>query len=94
MDEDVQSTKECWILLLLKTPAMTKPANSTNKPSPSDTPTHHPTDEGNKAKRHQIDTQYHADKPHGGDIAKKHEKEEQPVSPIKNPPKEKGKVQP
>ena len=30
------------------------------------------------------------DKPHGGDIAKKHEKEEQPVSPIKNPPAEKG----
>lgn len=77
---------------------MTKPANSTNKPSPSDTPTHRPQDEGDKAKRHQSDTQYHADTPHGGDIAKKHEKEEQPVSPIKNPPKEKGmekgKVQP
>jgi hypothetical protein len=38
------------------------------------------------------------DKPHGGDIAKKHEKEEQPVSPIKKTPAEKrvekGKVQP
>ena len=85
-------------MLILKIAAMTKPANSPNKPSPSDTPTHRPHDEGNKAKRHQSDTRYHADKPHGGDIAKKHEKEEQPVSPIKNPPKEKGmekgKVQP
>jgi hypothetical protein len=48
--------------------------------------------------RHRSDTDYRADKPHGGDIAKKHEKEEQPVNPIKNPPKEKGmekgKVQP
>jgi hypothetical protein len=90
------STKWVYALLLLKTADMTKPANSRNKPSPSDTPTHRPHDEGNKAKRHQSDTRYHADKPHGGDIAKKHEKEEQPVSPIKNPPKEKGmgKVQP
>lgn len=85
-------------MLIVKIAVMTKPANSPNKPSPSDTPTHRPHDEGNKAKRHQSDTSYHADKPHGGDIAKKHEKEEQPVSPIKNPPKEKGtekgKVQP
>ena len=77
---------------------MTKPANSTNKPSPSDTPTHRPDDQGNKAKRHQSDSRYYADEPHGGDIAKKHEKEEQPVSPVKSPPKEKGmengKVQP
>ena len=77
---------------------MIKPANSRHKPSPSDTPTHRPHDEGNKAKRSKADDQYHADTPHGGDIAKKHEKEEQPVHPIKNPPKEKGmekgKVQP
>lgn len=75
-------------MLLLKIAAMTKPANSPDKPSPSDTPTHRPHDEGHKAKRHQSDKQYHAKNPHGGDIAKKHEKEEQPVSPIKNPPKE------
>lgn len=85
-------------MLVLKIAAMIKPANSGHKPSPSDTPSHRPHDEGNKAKRRKGDEQYHADKPHGGDIAKKHEKEEQPVHPIKNPPKEKGmekgKVQP
>ena len=85
-------------MLVLKIAAMIKPANSRHKLSPSDTPSHRPHDEGNKAKRRKGDEQYHADKPHGGDIAKKHEKEEQPVHPIKNPPKEKGmekgKVQP
>ena len=60
---------------------MTKPANSTNKPSPADTPTHRPHDNGGKSKVRQVDKEYHADKPHGGDIAKKHEKEEQPVHP-------------
>lgn len=77
---------------------MTKPANSTDKPSPSDTPTRRPHDNGGKSNVHPGDRQYRADQPHGGDIAKKHEKEEQPVSPVKNPPKEKGmekgKVQP
>jgi hypothetical protein len=77
---------------------MTKPANSTDKPSPADTPTHRPYDNGGKSKVRESDKEYHADKPHGGNIAKKHEKEEQPVSPIKNPPAEKGmekgKVQP
>jgi hypothetical protein len=60
---------------------MTKPANSTDKPSPSDTPTHRPHDNGGKSKLRHADKQYHADTPHGGDIAKKHEKEEQPVHP-------------
>ena len=46
--------------------------------------------QGGKSKVRQEDKQYHADKPHGGNIAKKHEKEEQPVDPIKSPPKEKG----
>ena len=69
---------------------MTKPANSTHKPSPSDTPTHRPHDNGDKSKVCISDEKYHADKPHGGNIAKKREKEEQPVDPIKNPPKEKG----
>ena len=69
---------------------MTKSANSTDKPSPSDTPTHRPHDNGDKSKVRTSDETYHADKPHGGNIAKKHEKEEQPVDPIKNPPKEKG----
>jgi hypothetical protein len=58
---------------------MTKQANSTDKPSPSDTPTHRPHDNGQKSKVRNSDTKYKADKPHGGEIAKKHEKEEQPV---------------
>ena len=77
---------------------MSKPANSTDKPSPADTPTRRPHDNGGKSKVRDSDKEYHADKPHGGNIAKKHEKEEQPVTPIKNPPAEKGmekgKVQP
>jgi hypothetical protein len=77
---------------------MTKPANSPDKPSPSDTPTKSPRDNGGKSKIRKEDKQYHSDNPHSGDIAKKHEKEEQPVEPIKDPPKEKGmekgKVQP
>ncbi|MBS1524578.1 MAG: hypothetical protein JST19_02950 [Bacteroidetes bacterium] len=77
---------------------MTKPANSHHKPSPSDTPTHRPHDNGHKSVQKPEDKQYHADQPHGGNIAKTHEKEEQPVHPVKNPPKEKGmekgKVQP
>ena len=69
---------------------MTKHANSTDKPSPADTPTHRPVDNGDKSKVRSTDKQYTADEPHGGNIAKKHEKEEQPVEPIKNPPAEKG----
>jgi hypothetical protein len=68
---------------------MTKPANSPDKPSPADTPTHRPGDIGGKSKVRRSDKEYHADEPHGGNIAKKHEKEEQPVSPVKNPPVEK-----
>ena len=66
---------------------MTKPANSPDKPSPADTPTHRPDDNGGKSKVAREDKQYHADEPHGGDIAKKHEREEQPVEPIKKAPK-------
>jgi len=62
---------------------MTKPANSKDKPSPTDTATHKSADNGGKSKVHSADKQYDADKPHGGDIAKKHEKEEQPVGPGK-----------
>jgi len=58
---------------------MTKPANSKDKPSPADTPTRRPADNGGKSKVRKADKTYHADKPHGGDIAKKHENEEQPV---------------
>jgi hypothetical protein len=62
---------------------MTKPANSKDKASPSDTPTHRPQDNGNEAVVHKKDEQYNADEPHGGDIAKKRENEEQPVGPGK-----------
>jgi hypothetical protein len=58
---------------------MTKPANSKDKLSPADTPTHRPNDNGGKSKVRKEDETYRADKPHGGDIAKKHENEEQPV---------------
>jgi len=60
---------------------MTKPANSTDKASPADTPTDRPNDNGHKSKVRSADKQYDADKPHGGDIAKKHEKEELPINP-------------
>jgi len=60
---------------------MTKPANSKDKPSPADTPTDRPNDNGHKSVVKSEDKQYKADKPHDGDIAKKHEKEEQPVHP-------------
>lgn len=60
---------------------MTKPANSKNRPSPTDTPTKPAEDNGGKSKIDKSDQQYHANEPHGGDIAKKHEQEEQPVNP-------------
>jgi hypothetical protein len=60
---------------------MTKPANSKDKPSPADTPTKRPTDNGGKSKVRTSDKTYNADRPHGGDIAKWHENEEQPVHP-------------
>lgn len=66
---------------------MTKPANSTDKPSPADTPTDRPNDEGQKSKVKKEDKVYNADEPHGGNVAKKREKEEQPVYPVKTPPK-------
>ncbi|MDB4922275.1 hypothetical protein [Mucilaginibacter sp.] len=56
---------------------MTKPVNAIDKPSS----THKPVDKGSKSKVRKEDSEYKADKPHGGDIAKKHEREEQPVHP-------------
>ena len=69
---------------------MTKPANSPDKPSPSDTPTHRSQDNGHKSVVKKADKEYTADQPHGGDIANRHEKEEQPVGPNTQPPAEKG----
>ncbi len=67
---------------------MTKPANDHNKPSPADTPTERPEDNGGKAKVKKEDRQYHADEPEQENIAKRHEREEQPVEPVKTAPKE------
>lgn len=66
---------------------MTKPANDHDKPSPSDTPTHRPNDKGHKSVVKKEDKQYHADEPEQKNVAKRYEKEEQPVHPVKNPPK-------
>jgi hypothetical protein len=75
---------------------MTKPANSTDKPSPSDTPTHRPNDNGDKSVVGYDKT--YTDRKLHKNIAEQREKEEQPVHPVKNPPKgkgmETGKVQP
>ncbi|GAB3916123.1 hypothetical protein [Mucilaginibacter boryungensis] len=67
---------------------MTKPANDHDKPSPADTPTDRPTDEGHKSVVKRRDKQYHADEPEQENIARRYENEEQPVKPIKNPPKD------
>ena len=71
---------------------MTKAANSHDKPSPSDDATHAPVDKGHKSKIEKEDKEYHADQPKNENIAKKHENDEQPVTPIKkwappNPPR-------
>ena len=61
---------------------MTKPANSKDKPSPADTPTHRPNDNGGKAVTGN-DENYTRHKLEKNDIAVKHEREEHPVDPIK-----------
>jgi hypothetical protein len=66
---------------------MTKPANDHNKPSPSDTPTERPADNGHKSVVKKEDKQYHADEPEQENVAKYYENSEQPVTPVKNPPK-------
>ena len=76
-------------MLAYKIDVMTKPANSKDKPSPSDTPTHRPNDNGGKNVPGS-DDDYTARKMERNNIAKKHEREEQPLERIKNPPKEKG----
>ncbi|MET3981687.1 hypothetical protein ABIB62_004296 [Mucilaginibacter sp. UYP25] len=67
---------------------MTTPANDHDKPSPSDTPTERPADNGHKSVVKNEDKQYNADEPAQENVAKKYEKEEQPVNPVKSPPKE------
>ncbi|WP_121245788.1 hypothetical protein [Mucilaginibacter phyllosphaerae] len=66
---------------------MTTPANDHDKPSPSDTPTEKPVDNGHESVVKKEDKQYHADEPEQEDVAKDYENSEQPVNPVKNPPK-------
>jgi len=65
---------------------MTKPANDHDKPSPSDTPTDRPNDEGHESVVRKEDEQYHADEPQQENVAKYYENREQPVQPVKTPP--------
>ena len=67
---------------------MTTPANDHDKPSPSDTPTDRPADEGHKSIVKDRDKLYHADEPQQENVAKRYENEEQPVQPVKDAPKE------
>ncbi|WP_158827224.1 hypothetical protein [Mucilaginibacter lacusdianchii] len=67
---------------------MTNPANSHDKPSPSDTPSDRPDDNGGKAVIRKPDLEYKADEPDFGNIAKQHEQDEEPVNPVKTPPEE------
>src|ERR1700761_6332977 len=76
--------------VMLINSTMTKPANSPDKPSPSDTPTHRPEDNGHKSIVHDVDKEYRTKNPHSGNIANKQAKDEQPVNPVKNAPAGKG----
>jgi hypothetical protein len=60
-----------------------KTANNSNKPSPADTPSKRPNDNGHKSIVKKQDKQYKGTEPHGGDVAQKHENEEQPLHSIK-----------
>jgi hypothetical protein len=62
---------------------MKKDANSHDKPSPADTPSKRPADNGHKSIVKPEDKEYHADNRPNENIAKKHENDEQPVNPIK-----------
>ncbi|ASU32864.1 hypothetical protein [Mucilaginibacter xinganensis] len=61
---------------------MTKPVNAIDKPSSTDKP----VDKGGKSKVRKEDKKYNADEPHSGEIAKKHERDEQPVESVKKAP--------
>ncbi len=67
---------------------MSTPANQHSKPSPSDTPTDRPDDNGGKAVEKREDQQYHQDNANFGNVAKQREEDEEPVKPVKTPPDE------
>ena len=75
-------------MLKKKSKNMATPANSKDKPSPSDTPTHRPDDNGGKSVVGYDKT--YTDRKLHKNIAEQYEREEQPVETVKNPPKEKG----
>lgn len=64
-------------------PIMTKPVNAIDKPSS----TKKAVDNGGKAKVKRADREYKENEPHSGEIARKHENEEQPVHSVKDEPK-------
>jgi len=65
---------------------MTKAVIPNKKSTSIDKPRRNPHDAGGKSKIKKADLEYHANQPHGGDIAKKHEQEEQPVHSVKDAP--------
>jgi hypothetical protein len=67
---------------------MKKDANDHDKPSPSDTPTDRPNDNGHKSIVKKEDKEYHADEPEKENIAKRYENEEQPVHSVQKAPEE------
>lgn len=64
---------------------MPQPANEHDKPSPSDTPTDRPDDNGGKAVKKPEDEDYDKDNANFGNVAKTRENSEEPVNPIKTP---------
>ncbi len=67
---------------------MPQPANEHDKPSPSDTPTDRPDDNGGKAVKKPEDEDYDKDNANFGNVAITRENSEEPVNPIKTPPDE------
>lgn len=67
---------------------MTTPANDHNKPSPSDTPTDRPNDNGNEVVKKEEDKDYNQEDANFGNIAKQRAEDEEPVNPVKTPPDE------
>jgi hypothetical protein len=61
---------------------MTKPVNAIDKPSSTDKP----VDKGGKSKVRKEDKEYKADEPKQENIAKKHERDEQPVHSVNAAP--------
>jgi hypothetical protein len=83
-----QKTEVLVTLSINSNTTMTKAANNPDKPSPSDSPTEKPVDNGHKSVVKKEDKQYHKDNVNFGNVDKKRRNDEEPVNPIKTPPKE------